>query len=277
MLLYGLPQTATYLSIMAVDFADRFMLASWHGAASVAPYAASYDLTQQTVGVLLNVLYLATFPALVRDWEKSRLDDVRRSCTRLLLAAFFTATLACVGFIAMAPILAQVVLGPQIAADAADLIPPIAIAIALGGLKAYCFDIPLQLHKRSKLLVSISIGMAAVSVVGNLLLIPRFGALGAAWAASLAFGLGALASLIAAYGSRLFETNVASLALRCVLACGVAVALMRAALSSLGGPEWPSVVKLLVGGVAAMTVGVLALMLFAPYQTRVLLRPDRRY
>jgi len=276
MLLYGLPQTATYLSIMTIDFADRFMLASWHGAASVAPYAASYDMTQQTVGVLLNVLYLASFPSVVKDWEQARMDDVRRSCTRLLLAASFTASLACTGLIAVAPVLVQVVLGPQIAAGAAELIPPIAIAIALGGLKAYCFDIPLQLQKRSKLLVTISIGMAAISVVGNLMFIPRFGALGAAWAAALAFGIGALSSLIAGRDCRLFDANVATLALRCVLACGVAVALMRTALPSLESSDWPSAVTLMVSGAAAMIVGVLTLLLFAPRQIRALLRSERR-
>ena len=69
MFCYGLPLTFNNLALALVDVADRFLILSLLGMAHVAPYSVAYDLVQQLVGPLMNVLFLAAFPLIVRMFE----------------------------------------------------------------------------------------------------------------------------------------------------------------------------------------------------------------
>jgi O-antigen/teichoic acid export membrane protein len=74
---------------------------------------------------------------------------------------------------------------------------------------------------------------AGMNVVLNLILVPRFGLMGAAWATAASFGLGLLATMI--LGRRVIALPVpwANL-IRCALATGV-MALVVSILPSIGG------------------------------------------
>ena len=69
MLRYGLPLTFTFLAFMLVGLADRFIIGLLLGPATVAPYAAAYDLVQQLIGAIMSVMFLAAYPAVVQNFE----------------------------------------------------------------------------------------------------------------------------------------------------------------------------------------------------------------
>lgn len=195
LLRFGLPLSLTYLSIIILDASDRFMLNHWHGPAAVAAYGASFDLVQQVLGAVLNVLYLAAYPKIIAAWEQSGADAAKASVAPLRRATLTLAPLGALLFAALAPELAGLMLGPQVAAPAAAVMPAIAVAVAFSGMRAFCFDVALHLRHATRLHVTTTALMAAFNLGLNLLLIPRHGAWGAAVASAAAFTLGAGLSL----------------------------------------------------------------------------------
>ena len=199
---YGLPLTLNFLSILIVDLADRFMIGKMLGAAHLAPYAVAYDLVQQTVGPAMNVLFLVAFPLIVKAFEGEG-DQLTRIRLHTLGSRLVGLGLpVAVGIGLLADDIAEVVLGNDYRQDAAVIIPWLAGAIFVGAFKSYFLDIVFQLRNATKYQGYIAILMAAVNILLNLLLLPHYGVIAAAWATLAAFTLGALASLIV--GSYLF-------------------------------------------------------------------------
>ena len=71
MLRFGLPLAATFALGFVVSFSDRFMISGLIGIHNAGLYAAGYDLAQQSIEVLMLVVFLAAYPLIVRTLEQS--------------------------------------------------------------------------------------------------------------------------------------------------------------------------------------------------------------
>ena len=112
----------------------------------------------------------------------------------------------------------------------------VGIAVFLGGIKAFYFDLSFQLGRRTVGQLWIAGAAATVNVVLNLFWIPVFGTAGAAYATVAAFGIALLLSGI--YGARIFRLPAPDReAGKLVLATGGMV-LVLWPLAGLTGPGW---------------------------------------
>lgn len=191
---YGLPLTLTYLATVILDVSDRFLIAMWMGTSAVAGYAASYDLTQQTAGALLNVLFLVSYPKITRAWEEGRAPAARKAMLPLSRSMLIGVPLVVGIFIGLAPQISQLFFGEALRPEAANVMPWVAFAIGLSCLKSFFLDIAFQLAKETHMQLRITVAMAALNVVLNLLLMPKFGVVGAAMSTVAAFLSGAVMS-----------------------------------------------------------------------------------
>jgi O-antigen/teichoic acid export membrane protein len=191
---YSFPLVATMSLEFIVNASDRFLLGWLKGADAVGPYAAGYDLSQQSLTVLLVTVNLAAWPAILRALEAGGEEAARPRISEQGML------LACVGFPAaaglalVAPNIVHVFLGEAFQSSAARLVPLIALATLIGGAKSYYFDLSFQLGKATRHQVLIMTAAAGTNVICNLVWIPRFGALGAAWATIAAYAVGLVLS-----------------------------------------------------------------------------------
>jgi O-antigen/teichoic acid export membrane protein len=118
--------------------------------------------------------------------------------------------------------------------DAAILVTPwIALSAFLSGMTVYYFHQAFTLGRRTGWLLAAMSVPALTNVALNLLLIPRFGVLGAAWATAASFAVGLIASL--SIGRRILPLPIPWNALiRCSLAAAV-MALVVWFLPAIGG------------------------------------------
>ncbi len=187
---YGSPLALTYAGTMVIDVSDRFLISWLYGPSSVGGYSVSYDLTQQTIGVVLNVFFLSAFPTIVKTWESNGPIATSQSVKPLAHILLFSAGVLVGVFIGLTEDIVRFIIGPELREDAILVMPWVAVAIAIGCIKAYLFDIPLQLQKRTRTLVKITLTMALINITFNLLLLPKFGVLGAAISVAVAFSAG---------------------------------------------------------------------------------------
>lgn len=249
---FGLPLIATFGLDWVVASSDRLLIGWLMGVDAAGLYAVGYDLAQQSLGTVLAVVQVAAYPLVVRALENSGHGAAQarlRQNGELIVALAFGGAAALFTFTTE---IAAVVVGETFRADTIELLPWIALAAALGGVKGYHFDLAFHLGRRSEALVLTSAATAAANIGLNLILIPKFGLLGAAWAAVLTFLLGLLLSGL--LGRRVFPMPSALPIL--LRAGGVALAVALGGLMGKlgGGPrEW----QLLCGSFGSAVAGAL--------------------
>ena len=250
LLRYGLPLTMSYLAMVIVDMADRFMIGSLLGVAHVASYAVAYDLVQQSVGPIMHVIFLAAFPVVVQVFEKEGSESARPYLLTLGSNLVALGLPAAVGIGVLAGDISDIVFGSDYRQDAATIMPWLAAAICVGAFKSYFLDVVFQLRHATKYQGYIALMMAAVNIVLNLILLPRFGVIAAAWATLAAFSVGALVSWVV--GKSVFALPPLG---HVILGSAIASAVMAIVILLL--PASPGIVWLLVKvvlGLAAYVV-----------------------
>lgn len=194
MLRFGLPVTLNFIALIIVDVADRFIIAKLLGFSYVATYAVAYDLVQQMVGAFMNALFLAALPKILQTFEDGRGKSSHFYLYSLGTKIVFLGLPFSVGLGVLASDITEVFLGIKYHQDAVIIIPWLAAAIFLAGFKSFFLDVVFQIHQATKYIAYISVLMASVNIVLNIVLLPRYGLIAAAWATLIAFLVGVIAS-----------------------------------------------------------------------------------
>ncbi|MBA3048300.1 polysaccharide biosynthesis C-terminal domain-containing protein, partial [Brevundimonas sp.] len=194
----------------------------------VGAYHASYSIANRTLDVLFLWLGTAGQPALVMALERGGAERLRAAAHEQLSTFLLVGLPAAAGVALVARPLAEVLIGEELRAAAASVTPWIALSALLFGLTAYYFGQAFTLGKKTRLLLIAMAIPAGLNVVLNLVLVPRFGLMGAAWATAASFGLGMIATLL--MGRRVMPLPIPWESLA---RCGVATGLMALAVSRL--------------------------------------------
>lgn len=230
---YGLPLSVTFLFGFIISTSDRYLIAWFLDERAAGLYSAGYDLAQLSLSVLMMIVNLAAYPIVVRALEKEGKDVARRLLERQGRILLAVALPASAGFMLLAGNIATVMLGQEFRAAATDILPWIAAAALLGGLKSYYFDLAFQLGHHTKGQVGVVMVAGVVNIVLNLLLIPKHGLHGAAWATLVAYAVGLILSI--QQGRRHFHmTCVPHDTWRIMLATGLMIAALWPLRDSLG-------------------------------------------
>jgi O-antigen/teichoic acid export membrane protein len=184
----GIPLGGAALLTMVIDYSDRYLISAFLGVQKVGPYAAAYDLTQLSVGMLLSITLLVFYPRVLHAGR-----DLKSSVRYLRLAtrSLYTVTLlglsAAVIYLQASTSIASVVFGAPFRAEAVAVMPIVAIAIFVAAIKVQFFDYALLVTGRTNVIFWGAGLSAVVNVVANVAFIPAYGTIGAAWATLLAF------------------------------------------------------------------------------------------
>jgi len=200
---YGVPLSFTYLAILLINVSDRLMLGKMSSALEVTSYSATYDVTQQTVGVLMNILFLSYFPKILQTYTENNIKKMSHNMYQLGDLLILTMTIVIVIYSLSSNAIASFMFAQDIASSTVGIMPIIAIAISIGTFKSYFLDIAFQLKKDTKTQLYITLCMAVLNIFLNLFFIPLYGAFGAAVSTLLSFLMGGLLSW--KYASKLIK------------------------------------------------------------------------
>ncbi|HEV7228315.1 lipopolysaccharide biosynthesis protein [Brevundimonas sp.] len=230
---YGYPIAASLALTVVLASTDRFLLAAFLNEAAVGAYHAGYSIANRTLDVLFLWLGTAGQPALVMALERGGRERLVVAAREQLSIFLLIGMPAAAGVALVAQPLADVLIGEELRAAAVTVTPWIALSALLYGLTAYYFGQAFTLGRKTTALLGAMAIPAVLNVVLNLILVPRFGLIGAAWATAASFGVGLIATLV--LGRRVLPLPMAWEAL---IRCGLAttgMALVVAALPAPGG------------------------------------------
>ncbi len=196
MLVYGLPISSAFFLEEITKTADRFMLAGMQDKAQAGLYAVGYDLSGNSIFLLMTAINLAAYPVVIKllDTEgKQAAMDYFRHYAILLIGV---AVPAVVGLNLLGPDLVYLLIDKDYQESVIFLLPWITVALFLMGLQAFYFDLAFQLGHYTMGIVKIGIVIAIINIGLNYLLIPSMGIKGAAIATITSFAVGTVLSAI---------------------------------------------------------------------------------
>lgn len=191
---YGLPVSLSLILSLIIATTDRFVLTGFLGEAATGVYHAGYSLANRTLDIVFIWLGMAGGPALVAALERGgrpALEQAAREQARFMILLTVPAA---VGLALVARPLAEVLVGESMTYEAAKVTPWIALGGLMSGLTTYYLHQAFTLGRRTRQLLLAMTLPAGLNLALNLLLVPRFGVLGACWATAASYTVGALAS-----------------------------------------------------------------------------------
>ncbi len=191
---YGLPLIGTFALGWIISSSDRLMIAWFIDEAATGVYAVGYDLAQHSLGLLLAVVNTAAYPLVIRKFEHESKEAAKSQLAQNGELIVTVALTGAVGLAVIAPVLTDIMLGPDFREKALEVMPWIAAVAAIAGIKAFHFDLAFQLMRKSYVQLYVSAIAALSSIVLNLFLIPSHGIVGAAWASFIAYAIACLVS-----------------------------------------------------------------------------------
>ncbi|QWG17668.1 polysaccharide biosynthesis C-terminal domain-containing protein [Bradyrhizobium sediminis] len=178
----GLPLTLSLTLLAISTVADRFIIANLVGTADAGKYIAGLDLVRQTLMMPAISAAAAFFPLAVQIHASQGEAAVRShlgECVELLLSITLP---ACLGFAVISAHVANVVLGVDFRAMAAETMPIVAVAVIFQILTQQYLHVSFLLSGRNSFYLINTASIIVVNIILSYALVSGYGTVGAAWA-----------------------------------------------------------------------------------------------
>jgi O-antigen/teichoic acid export membrane protein len=194
--LYGVPIALSGCVYSLHAALDRLIVAGILGEGAAGQYGAAADLVRQIILLPSTSVASAALPLAVAAFAQGGIIAARPHLERgaeLLFAVLLPAT---VGLALISPDLANFVLGPDFRATAGTVMPILCFAWLFQAISHSFVHTSFHLAQRPVLLVCHGAATLVVNVVATVILVSRFGFVGAAVALVLSEAFGALLGLV---------------------------------------------------------------------------------
>lgn len=179
---FGLPYIPLMVSHWVLNLLSRFFIEVHIGREAVGIYSASFNLVDQSIGILYLGMMLAFYPALVRLWESSKKEG-EQYLTRGLKIFGFIAIPAGFGIVSVGDLVIRFLASRDFVPNRGLLIL-FTISTLLVGLNQYLSK-PFELEKKTHIIMGMFISSAVMNIILIFPLLKAFGLNGAALSSCL--------------------------------------------------------------------------------------------
>ena len=184
MLLWGIPFIPASIATVVLTLSDRLLLRFMSGFEAAGIYSVGYKIAG-AIFLLYTAFRFAWGPYM---FELARSNEsANESYPRVLLPVISALGFAAVGLVALSPEIFKFFVGDSYHAARAVLIP-VSMAPVFEAMSLF-FGAGLQTRDRTIYAPAVTGLAAIVNILLNVLLIPRFGFMGAAWATLISYGV----------------------------------------------------------------------------------------
>jgi O-antigen/teichoic acid export membrane protein len=221
---FGLPLLPAALALWATRFSDRFFIDHYLGKDEVGVY--SFGVMIASALVLATTAFQLAWPAFAYSIEDD--DEARHTYAYVLTYFLFFMTWAAVALSLLAPALAHLLAGKPSFYPGARFVPVLVFgSVIFAGYSVVVISIG-RIRKTGANWIITGVG-ALANVALNIILIPRVGAIGAAWALLGAYG--AMFVGMSWHAQRLFHVPYQWRRIATLLGAGAAIVVAGKALS----------------------------------------------
>jgi O-antigen/teichoic acid export membrane protein len=193
---YGAPISVSLMFEHLLSVGDRFLIAAFLGQGAVGMYAAGYGLADRLLDIIFIWFGAAVWPLTIKAFEREGPQAAKRVAERAAGLMALIAFPAAAGLALVAGPLAEVIIGENVRAEAASILPWIALSGLMNGMMTYYFHEAFTLKKRTAVMALIMALAAGLNLALNVALIPIFGIMGAAIATVIAYSVALIVSAV---------------------------------------------------------------------------------
>ena len=182
MLAYALPLTGIMGLEMILQSGDRFIIAGLLSDDAVGAYAAPQILASRAIQNLCVVVASSSLPLIIATYEREGPAAARARYAQageLMMVALIPTT---VTLIVLARPITDLLIGPALRDQARQILPLVAVATVFNGLASHYLAHGFQIARRTALEIWAILPAAALGVVMDFALIPRYGVMAAGYA-----------------------------------------------------------------------------------------------
>ncbi len=184
----GIPIIIATVLTYQIGWLDRVVIQHWLGPESVGLYVAVMAIARQPVDLFLNALNSQTFPILMTRNDSSD-EAASRRMTGVLLSLCIIGFGVAAAIISLSDALVQFALPAFERPTALSIVPLVSLGSLALGIKHFVFDNIFHAYGRNWIMLRWFAVVACGTLILSMLLVPRFGPIGAAIAfASGSFG-----------------------------------------------------------------------------------------
>lgn len=186
---FGIPLAISFATEWMLTLSDRFLIYWLVSEAAAGTYALSYDLTRQPLLLMANACSLVILPMASRAFDRGEAAEVRQVTARGLSYLLMACLPIAVVEVICASEVTRIMMGVDYRELGSTIMPLLALAAMAICITSNYLCIPFHLARQTKVIVWISIGTGLLNVSANLVLIPTFGVIGAAYGIILAMSV----------------------------------------------------------------------------------------
>lgn len=182
---YGFPMIGWFLAATLLNVGDRYVIQWFRGSAEVGIYSANYNLIQGAVGLVAAPVLLAAHPFLMRAWGEGDKENAGR-WLGTIAEWFALAGIMLVGATWLfSSDLATWFLGAEFRAGHV-IMPAVIAGVVAWQLGMYAHK-PLEFAERTTLMFILSLMVAVLNLVLNIIFVPMYGYTAAAYTTLIGF------------------------------------------------------------------------------------------
>jgi len=193
MVAFGIPMIAFEIGGILLNIGDRYVIQAHLGADTLGVYSAAYNLCEYVEAILINSFGQAITPMIARAWEESGPRATREFIEQVLHFYLIIAAAIVAGLAATGAGVLEFLASSRYAEG--RIVIPLIIAgrVCDGALPIFAAGLFLQ--KRTRTLMLNVVSCAALNLLLNILLVPRIGMVGSAFATLVSYFVLAFAYL----------------------------------------------------------------------------------
>ncbi|GBF57584.1 hypothetical protein PbB2_01252 [Candidatus Phycosocius bacilliformis] len=253
-LAYGAPLAGGLILSLALTSGDRFVIAAFLGEGDVGAYSAGYQVGARILDIIFTWGAAAVTPILIAAYERGGPAAAVKAAHQGYVVRLGIGAPAALGLGLLAAPICEFLIGEALRDRAVQIVPWIAFSALLAGMCDY-FSEAFMLSKKA-LQRAILLLVPVITNLGlNVMLLPSFGLMGAAYANVASYGVGMM--MLAIVGRRYVALPIPlDQTLKIALACGGMAGVVLAVPSI--GPLPDLIIKSAVGG---LSYGVFVILL----------------
>jgi O-antigen/teichoic acid export membrane protein len=184
---YGLPLIFAGVGGLALSQMDRFMVMHYRGSVEVGIYNVGYLIASYSISIFFTFLMMSAYPSIVSVWEEKGRGATQDLVSDLLRIYLILCVPALFGVSMLSKEIFTVLLTEEYLMGY-KIIPWVASGTFMVGILQY-YQKSTILLKKSHYYGGLYLLGAVLNFLLNVLLIPRYGFMGAAWATTISYVL----------------------------------------------------------------------------------------
>ncbi|MCZ7403011.1 MAG: oligosaccharide flippase family protein [Candidatus Methanoperedens sp.] len=182
---YGFPLIFVSTFSWILNLSDRYIIGFMRDNAEVGIYSVNYQLAGYPISMFYQILMFSAFPIIINAWENHSPENTQKLITQLTRYYFIFTLPALVGLSVLSLNIITIIVNKSFV-EGYVIVPWIALSTFILGLCQY-INKGAELLKKTKLLIILTSLTAVSNVVLDLILVPKFGYLGAAIGSTISY------------------------------------------------------------------------------------------